>query len=281
MSNVHVETIEVTPALAGEWLSKNDRNRNLRQELVFKYAKDMIEGRWGFTGDPVQFDVNGNLLNGQHRMAAIIKANVTLRMLVVRGLNRDSQEYMDVGARRTLGDQLQLMGFKNSRNLAASARLTFEWNAVYGTDRAINRHSTASEAVLREFIEKTPILVETTAIGGHFQSQDLGIPTSVVSAASWGIVEKGGHDLAVAVSFFEALALRTCRGNGDPKLALLQRISRASMQQVRLLQTELLYMVVRVFNADRLGESLQKIQISARGVMGRGIVIPAVASSWR
>ena len=82
-----VETI--TPAMAEEYLRHNEHNPRKRpnRKVIDSYAQDMKTGNWFINGEPIVFDANGDLKNGQHRLMAIIKANVPIEMLVVRGVD--------------------------------------------------------------------------------------------------------------------------------------------------------------------------------------------------
>lgn len=113
----------VTPELAAEWLAANTRNRRLRNKLVDQYARDMVAGRWAANFEPVQIAESGVLLNGQHRLAAIVASDTTQQMLVVTGVAEDAQDTIDVGAKRTVHDQLGFRGFTNGTTLGATARL--------------------------------------------------------------------------------------------------------------------------------------------------------------
>jgi hypothetical protein len=64
---VKLETI--TPEQAAIWLTRNRRNRPIRRTRVARYADAMRRGHWRVNGEAVIFDSEGNLLNGQHRLA--------------------------------------------------------------------------------------------------------------------------------------------------------------------------------------------------------------------
>lgn len=118
--DVRVEII--TPFRAHEMLKQNTFNRNLRVGVVEAYAADILNGNWHFNGDPIRFAKDGTLLDGQHRLHAVISANTPVRMVVMRGLTPQQQHTMDTGIRRTLGDALKLRGEKRYANLAAIVR---------------------------------------------------------------------------------------------------------------------------------------------------------------
>lgn len=81
--SIRTKIVQVTPAMAKEWLSKNPKNRKLSLPLARQYASDMKHGEWKLTHQGIAFDKNGNLLDGQHRLMGIVIADVTIPMLVV------------------------------------------------------------------------------------------------------------------------------------------------------------------------------------------------------
>jgi hypothetical protein len=101
-----VETI--TPNLASEYLKVNTCNRPMRQSRVDQLAREMQAGQWGLTHQGVAFNCDGTLLDGQHRLAAIVQANVPVRMVVTRGVRQEMQLFMDDHAKRTANDSLSL-----------------------------------------------------------------------------------------------------------------------------------------------------------------------------
>jgi len=104
----------ITPTLAKQYLLQNKDNRKLRVHVIRKYASFMEKGEWILNDQSISFDVNGRLLNGQHRLNAVILSGITIKSFVTRNLPEDSFKYLDVGASRSNGDI-----HKMSKNLSA------------------------------------------------------------------------------------------------------------------------------------------------------------------
>jgi hypothetical protein len=100
----------VTPKQAQAWLEGNVDNRSLRENRVLHLSQILQRGEWELTGDAIVFDEDGTLLNGQHRLSAVVVTGISARFLVLRGVPPKAQEVMDQGLARTLGDQLQRRG---------------------------------------------------------------------------------------------------------------------------------------------------------------------------
>ena len=102
-------TVEnVTPEMARAYLLRNKSNRSLRLGTVKKYAEDMKAGRWQMTHQGLAFSKYGDLLDGQHRLNAVVVSNVTVPMVVVWGVEADSALglQVDVGLNRSAADVL-------------------------------------------------------------------------------------------------------------------------------------------------------------------------------
>lgn len=125
---MQTEIVKITPEIAESYLSKNVKNRNIAPSRVDGYARDMVTGRWLFNPNPIVFDTEGVLIDGQHRLHAIVKAKIAVEMLVMRGAPCESINIIDFNKPRSSGDILQLAGFVHSNNLAALAKRIIAWD---------------------------------------------------------------------------------------------------------------------------------------------------------
>lgn len=93
---VRFETI--TPQRAKELLANNFHNRNLSRPRVHYYAELMKRGEWdGENGESIKIAEDGTLVDGQHRLAAIVESGATTVMMVVYNVSMESQETLDQG----------------------------------------------------------------------------------------------------------------------------------------------------------------------------------------
>lgn len=103
------EEVRVTPEVATHWLTFNTTNRALVNSRVQQFQADMERGEFLENGEAIKF-AHGKLLDGQHRLMALILAGVTLRFLVSFGLDPETQVTMDTGRGRTPRDVLSIEG---------------------------------------------------------------------------------------------------------------------------------------------------------------------------
>lgn len=107
--DVTVETI--TPETAKVYFDTRDTlNRGVRSRIVGRYAEAMKAGQWELSTQGIVFDKHGRLIDGQHRMSAIIKAGVSVKMMVCRGASESLKPVLDSGSARTPGDRAVIGG---------------------------------------------------------------------------------------------------------------------------------------------------------------------------
>lgn len=147
-SEVFSETVTVTPGLAAELLRRNENNRGVKQVKAGQYAADMRAGRWAFNGEAIIIANSGELNDGQHRMQAVIDANISLPFLFVFGVSRTSRETVDQGAARGAGDYLAMGGMSNATIVSTIARLVLSYERS-GGQNIDTREVTNSEVVAR------------------------------------------------------------------------------------------------------------------------------------
>jgi hypothetical protein len=124
----------ITPQIAKDWLSRCVGNRLLKKLTAGEYASIMRADEWLPCWDAIAFNNLGVLINGQHRLEAIILSGKSEAFIVVRGLPvevRDDIDVRDIGDRpkkRSIGDVMEMRHEKNSRSLASLLRalLTFQ-----------------------------------------------------------------------------------------------------------------------------------------------------------
>lgn len=119
---IHTAIENITPKVAAEYLRTNNMNRPLQVGAVETYAKAMQRNEWMLNGEAIQFDTEGNLVNGQHRLNAVVLSGRSVPFLVVRGVEKECFKTFDGGKKRTASDVLSIKGEQNTANLASGAR---------------------------------------------------------------------------------------------------------------------------------------------------------------
>jgi hypothetical protein len=108
---VTADIVLITPDLARKLLKRNQTNRKLRDYHVKRLYRMIVGDRWYFNGDSIKIDHEGNLQDGQHRLTAIIEANIPVRCLLVTGIERRAFATIDtMRMPRSFGDVIHLKG---------------------------------------------------------------------------------------------------------------------------------------------------------------------------
>lgn len=115
-----VETI--TPSIARQLLASMNGNRHVTQASVDTLVREIRAKRWRLNGEPIIIDWDGHMVDGQHRCEAVIKCDLAIDSLVVRGVDPSAFLSIDTGRSRTVGDSLSISGEVNANALAAALR---------------------------------------------------------------------------------------------------------------------------------------------------------------
>jgi hypothetical protein len=191
--SVTVKTI--TPAMAKKYLGENTRNRGVRENVVNKLAGAIERGEWRLTNDALTVNGDGTLLNGQHRLHAIIKADTPVEMLVLRGVESDTQDVMDTGARRNIADILKLRGESNHTLLAGSLRQL--WFFEQGVPMGVHRPEPSPQQILG-VLDRHPDIRGCLNTGNELVRYHIPGPPSIYVALRYlfGLVDEGTRTIS-------------------------------------------------------------------------------------
>jgi hypothetical protein len=120
------QIMHVTPEMASRWLEGNTHNRRINQTHVNRLAEEMKAGRWRLTHQGIAFSASGTLLDGQHRLWAIVLSGATVKVRVFFNEPAGNEGAIDGGLSRSDADRLTLTGkFEGgvSRNHLAALRV--------------------------------------------------------------------------------------------------------------------------------------------------------------
>lgn len=118
-NTVQCALLEVTPELAREFIVCGGVNRPTKEQHAHSLSRAMRRGWFKQTGDTIKIDRAGRVIDGQHRLLAIVHSGVTQMLLVVWGLETDIEHLIDNNLPRTLTDRLVLRGVQDATRKAA------------------------------------------------------------------------------------------------------------------------------------------------------------------
>lgn len=138
---VSVETH--TPESAAEILSRNTRNRTPNERHIASLAAAMLAGLWQFSPQTISIGEDGSLIDGQHRLMALIRAGMTLQFVVARNVPCRTRDVVDTSVlSRSARHALQIadgVNISSTESAALTAIITIKrTGSVTGTTRAVS-----------------------------------------------------------------------------------------------------------------------------------------------
>lgn len=266
-SEVDIKVEMVTPEMARKYLGYNLANRGIRPRVVAVYALDMAQGNWRFTGDPIRFARNGQLLDGQHRLAAIIESGTTQQMVIVRNLLMTSQLNIDTGVKRNFADYLKFAGEVNVHSYQAVVGAVTRWEE----GRSIRSNNT-SHAEMEKTYQKYPEIKDCLGI---VQRANNAVKCGFVAGGLvwWMLNQIDSEDCA---TFFERLSSMENHQKGEPIYALRRTlIANAPTGRARTLMPQnIAALMIKAWNKWRDGEEAEVIVWRGGGTNAESFPVP-------
>lgn len=249
-----VEIMAVTPELAAKWLKQNTHNRTLRKRAVTDYARDMAAGQWRLNGEAIKFAVDGTLLDGQHRLLAVIEADTAIPLMVVTGLANETQETMDAGRKRTTADAFSLRGETHATVLAAVLRRVWAWDQG---DYKFGNNYMPTTAECAALLKDRPEIYRSVEIATRTHQVFRYLPQSVVGTAHHVLSR---IDVDEAVWFFCRVADGADLSANHPVLTLRNRVMTDRADNRKVPDYRYMAYLIRAWNAVRSDRPLARIQ---------------------
>lgn len=173
----------VTPSLAKATLENNTKNRTLTSARVDEFVALMKSGRFQCTHQGIALDNDGNVIDGQHRLAAVAKSGCSVYMLVSKGVPEETRLAVDTGKARSALAISKLVG----RDSDSTAKYAIAKILKYGPIRASQGHIPT---------EMLFDLVDTFSDGLNFVLPcGAGIPSTILAVVARASYTKDNHRL--------------------------------------------------------------------------------------
>jgi len=247
----------ITPSVASDMLDRNNRNRPVSKPHVAFLANEMKTGRWETNGDAIRFDTDDNLLDGQHRLLAVIDSGVAIRQLVVTGISPSAFATIDGGARLRRGaDVLAIAcpGTPNVTTVAAALALIdkymtgrMEQSVRYTNRDILNLHA--------KYPDVASSVVHSSALRRIMSA-------SLSCALNYLFSQTNEPD---AADFFAALADGSDLYPGNPILLLRERLIANKLGKAKLPTTYVAALTIKAWNAWRKGASMKTLKYTTGG----------------
>lgn len=271
MSNTKVtsEMCFISPDYAAALLRSNAGNRPISRPHVADLAAQMSANTFVFNGDSIRIDSSGALLDGQHRLSAIVASGVGQTMMIVRGLSRDSFATIDQNRRRSGADVVSVLGATQATAVAAATQaiVAIEQGRVgFGGFTRLAPNALAVAYRARPGIDESVHLVRANASGmrGH----------PYLAAIHWIC---SPTDSVAATRFVVDVGTGEMLTNKRAAYHLRDRLMRK--QHGRMAEGHMFALVIKAWNAELHGVPISRLSLRPEGENAE--TFPTIARSRR
>lgn len=261
---MRTKTQTITPAKAAALLESNTSNRPLSQATVRAFAEAMKRGDWKTTHQGIAFDTNGVLIDGQHRLAAVIEADVPVELTVFTDVSPDTFDVLDTGKRRNAADVLAIEGEKSTLQLASMLRTVWLYDnrrdlSWSGGNARVTNHQ------ILETLAANPKIRDYTVVGEQLAHQT-GMIKSAAGAASYLVGRK--NSAKKIEPWLDGLVEGAGLAKTDARLKLRNLMLNMARRQAgegrrRHDTREQVVLYLTAFNAWATGESVSRLRYAA------------------
>jgi hypothetical protein len=214
---MYAEIVTITPEMAAQWLDLNSHNRGLRQQFIERLAAAIKRGEWITNGETIKVNKK-SLVDGQHRLWAIVLAEKPVKALVAYNVPDSAQETVDTGIKRTMSDMLKLRGEKDHTTLAAALVQLHIWETRGALGLQGAYYPTPQQAFA--LLNKYPEIRESVDIGRRL-SAHIHYPGGLAATLHWVLNKIDSED---ATDFFDRLTSGHNLDEDNPILVLRDSI---------------------------------------------------------
>lgn len=269
---MRTKTQTITPAKAAQLLEANTSNRPLSRSIVRSFAEAMARGEWKTTHQGIAIDTNGVLVDGQHRLAAIVEADMPMKLTVFTEVSPDSFDVLDTGKKRNAADVLAIEGEKYTLQLASMLRTVWLYDnrrdlSWSGGNARVTNHQ------ILEVLEANPKIRDYTVVGEQL-ANETGMIKSAAGAASYLVAR--ANSAAKIEPWLEGLIEGAGLTKTDARLKLRNLMLNMARRQAgearrRHDTREQVVLYLSAFNAWAAGESVSRLRYNA------GDPVPAIS----
>lgn len=249
----------ITPELAATLLERNPHNRPISRREVERLKRVLEAGQWAYNGEAIKLGHSGDLLDGQHRLQAIVESGVAADALVVADLEDRIFDTLDQGRKRTGGDVLYTRGIKNHNAAAAACGQVFRMlrnRPIYGSADPVPAYGVAL------ILDRHPRLTEIMELCAplHREAEAPVVGLGQIAAYVY-VLDVVMHRGDTAQAFAEGVLTGAALDAGSPILKLRQKVfdARAKGRPVRAKQKNAL--LAKVAGLVLSGEDFKALSV--------------------
>ena len=264
--NIKSEIKTITPAIAREMVKTNiGHNRTASQSHVTHLAQQMRAGQWMLNGAAIIIDEQGNVIDGQHRLLAVIKSSCAIASLVISGVESDSFMTIDTGKKRSPGNILQISGIKNGTVAASAVTGVINYRRAMtsngGDGGSLNSYIRGStQDLVAEYNTNPDVYAAAIKVGGKLKK----ICRPSVSSTLYALaVLEAGHPMDRVDLFWAKMLDGSNLTKNDPILLFRNRLIDNRNSKAKLNLADQLMIGIKAWNAHISGKSIALLKIAS------------------
>lgn len=254
------QEVTITPHIAKEMLQYNTKNRAIKRANLQNLVEQMKRGEFKYSGDSIRFSRTGELLDGQHRLEAIIESDTRQKMMVVTGLDPEVFTVIDTGSNRRATDIMSIKGHKNAGVIAGAMRLVllYERKALGSSHGNYSKNKMVTNTDIAEWenTHSMPLMEECVDLGSRCYLKARFFSPSTYAGLAYLFARKNRQ---MAFDFMEKLS----GGEGishdvdSPIYVLRQRL--INMKEKKVGSAEKYALVLKAWNYYREGAKVKRL----------------------
>lgn len=254
MSKVKSQLTQVDKTKAQLLLKKNANNRPLSPTHVDFLAQQMKSGQWLFDGQAIRLRGDGHLLDGQHRLQAVIESDTVQQFLIVSGIDGEAFKVMDTGKKRNAGDIFSINHIDYPNESAGATRLAMEFRKNgWKKDGRGNRISTTD---LIEFYEAHPRLGKLVPKACKWSKEFSRVLPASQIAGLWFVMSQ--KNVTDAETFWRKVCTGLDLEENSPMLYIRNMLIEDKIANKRMKKDVRYAQIVLAWNKFRKGEQVKK-----------------------
>jgi len=238
----------------GPIINGRARNRPIDDKRVDALSRDIYNQRWAINGQTIKFDYTGQLLDGQHRLSAILRSGVAIPLLVVTGLDPEVFFTLDIGASRPFADHLREDDIRNYNEIQAALRAI--WRIEQGS---VGRGDIITNSEMLDMWDRHPDIIDY-ASGSNRNKKKLNRYLAIAFQYLFSRV-----DPIKAAQFFKELSDLENMGPDHPILVLSNELSdRASKKRGLVPEHQRVVLIIKAWNHWINGETVKALTVTRK-----------------
>lgn len=256
-NGVRTKVMTIDADHAKKMLEKNTCNRRLSNDRVVEIMGWIRKGQWRLTTDAIGFSSDGNLINGQHRLHAIVKTGKPVDLLVATGLEPDAFNVIDTVKVRSAADVLGVNDYASPAIKSAIIRFVMTWQKQKYAALTVSGYRPTNQEVL-DFADRNRDKINAACtVAQQTTSKFRGLSARYIGGLYWVFADL---DKDSAETFFKYFQDGVGLTPNDPILVLRQKLIGNLAAYTKAPIPALLAWTIIAWNHTRSGKKIKIIR---------------------